>query len=48
MLRATARQSGRSAVLTEDMQHGRRLGGVAFLSPFAADAATRLAPLLGA
>ena len=48
MLWATARQSGCSAVLTEDMQHGRRLGGVAFLNPFAADAATRLAPLLGA
>ena len=46
MLWAAARQSGCSAILTEDMQHGRRLGGAAFLNPFAADAATRLAPLL--
>lgn len=46
MLWATARKSGCSAILTEHMQHGRRLGGVAFLNPFAADAAARLAPLL--
>ncbi|MDE0060022.1 MAG: PIN domain-containing protein [Defluviicoccus sp.] len=46
MLWSTARRSGCSAILTENMQHGRRLGGVAFLNPFAADAATRLAPLL--
>ena len=48
MLWAAARQAGCSAILTEDMQHGRRLGGVAFLNPFAADASTRLAPLLDA
>ena len=48
MLWAAARQSGCSAILTEDMQHGRRLGGVVFLNPFAADASSRLAPLLDA
>ena len=48
MLWATARKAGCSAILTEDMQHRRRLGGVAFLNPFAADAADRLAPLLDA
>ena len=46
MLWSAARRAGCSAVLTEDMQHGRRLGGVVFLNPFAADAPTRLAPLL--
>lgn len=46
MLWAAARQAGCSAILSEDMQHGRRLGGVEFVNPFAADAATRLGPLL--
>lgn len=46
LLWATARQAGCSAVVTEDMQHGRRLGGVAFIDPFAADAATLMAPML--
>ena len=32
----------------EDMQHGRRLSGVEFINPFAADAAPRLAALLDA
>ena len=30
------------------MQHGRRLGGVEFVNPFAADAAARLSSLLEA
>ena len=46
LLWATTRQVGCSAVVTEDMQHGRRLGGVAFIDPFAADAATLMAPML--
>ena len=46
MLWATARQSGCSAILTEDMQDGRRLGGVEFINPFTAEAAARLEPLL--
>lgn len=48
MLWAAVRQAGCSAILSEDMQHGRRLGGVEFVNPFAADAATRLATLLDA
>ena len=48
MLWATARQSGCAALLSEDMQDGRRLSGVTFINPFAADAAARLAPLLDA
>ena len=43
---ATVRQSGCSAILSEDMQDGRRLGGVEIVNPFTADAATRLEPLL--
>ena len=46
MLWAAARQAGCSAILSEDMQHGRRLGGVEFVNPFSADAATRLGALL--
>ncbi len=46
MLWATARQSGCSAILSEDMQDGRRLGGVEFVNPFTAGASNRLAPLL--
>ena len=46
MLWATARQSGCSAILTEDMQDGRRLSGVEFINPFTVDAAARLEPLL--
>ena len=48
MLWATATQIGCAAILSEDMQDGRRLGGVTFINPFAADAAARLAPLLDA
>ena len=46
MLWATARQSGCSALLSEDMQDRRRLTGVEIVNPFAADAAARLEPLL--
>ncbi len=46
MLWATVRQSGCSAILSEDMQDGRRLSGVEFVNPFTADAAIRLDPLL--
>ncbi len=46
MLWATARQSGCSALLSEDMQDGRRLGGVEIIDPFAPDAETRLEMLL--
>lgn len=46
MLWATARQIGCSAILSEDMQDGRRLSGVEFINPFAADATARLAALL--
>ena len=46
MLWATARHGGCSAILSEDMQDGRRLGGVEFVNPFATGASTRLAPLL--
>ena len=48
LLWATARQSGCSAILSEDMQDGRRLGGVEFINPFAAAATARLAALLEA
>lgn len=48
MLWATARQIGCSAILSEDMQDGRRLSGVEFINPFAADATARLAALLEA
>lgn len=43
---ATVRQSGSSAILTEDLQDGRRLGGVEFINPFTTEAAARLEPLL--
>ena len=39
MLWATARQAGCAAILSEDMQHGRRFSGGAVLNPFAPDAA---------
>ena len=48
MLWATARQIGCSAILSEGMQEGRRLSGVEFINPFAADAMARLAALLEA
>ena len=46
MLWATARQAGCSTVFSEDMQHGRRLGGVELVNPFAAEAGTVIADVL--
>lgn len=46
MLWATARQCGCSALLSEDMQDGRRLGGVEIIDPFAPDVENRLETLL--
>ena len=37
-----------SAILSEDMQDGRRLNGVAFINPFSSGAEARLAALLEA
>lgn len=48
LLWATARQAGCSAIVSEDMQHGRRLGGVEFVNPFAPEAAATMATLLDA
>ena len=48
LLWATARQAGCSAIVSEDMQHGRRLGGVEFVNPFAPQAAATMATLLDA
>ena len=47
MIWAAARQGGCSAILSEDMQDGRRLSGVEFINPFSSGAATRLAKFLG-
>lgn len=47
MLWTTARQRGCSAIISENMQDGRRLGGVEFINPFAPDSKERLAPLFG-
>ena len=46
MLWANAKQAGCAYVLSEDMQHGRRLGGVEIINPFAKDAKPVLALLL--
>jgi predicted nucleic acid-binding protein len=48
MLWATARRAGCRALLSEDFQNGRELGGVVFLNPFAAEASPMLNDLLGA
>ena len=45
MIWAVARRAGCSAMLSEDMQDGRSLGGVAFINPFAVDAEGRLEAL---
>ncbi len=45
MLLASARLAGCSAVISENMQHGRRLDGIEIINPFAVDAAPRLRPL---
>lgn len=46
MLWATARQSGCSSIVSEDMQGSRRLGGIEFINPFAVEDRPRLALLL--
>ena len=46
LLWATARQSGCSALISEDMQDGRRLGGVEIINPFADDSEARLDSLI--
>ena len=48
MLWAAARRSGCSAVISEDMQDGRLLGGVEFINPFSDNAQDRLATFLSA
>ena len=47
MLLATARRHGCSAVFSEDMQDGRRLGGLEIIDPFAAGNTARVSALLG-
>lgn len=42
MLLTTARRSGCSALLSEDLQDGWRLKGLEIINPFAADALARL------
>jgi len=46
MLWVTAKQAGCGFIISEDMQHGRRLGGVEVLNPFDKDAEPVLAKLL--
>ncbi len=46
MLWVTAKEAGCAFILSEDMQHGRSLGGVEVLNPFADDAGRVLARLL--
>ena len=48
MIWAAARQAGCRLLLSEDLQHGRELGGVAFVNPFAEPAAPLLVEALGA
>lgn len=48
MMWATARRAGCSAVVSEDMQDGRLLGGVEFINPFADHASSRLETFLRA
>ena len=46
MLWATVKQAGCRVLITEDMQSGRTLGGVAFLNPFRPDTAEIIATVL--
>ena len=46
MLWVTAKQAGCGFIISEDMQHGRRLGGVEVLNPFVKDSETAIAKLL--
>ena len=48
MIWATARRNGCSALVSEDTQHGRRLGGIEFINPFATDGTARFATFLEA
>lgn len=47
MLWATARQAGCAFILSENMQHGRRLGGVELVNPFDGTASTIVERLIG-
>jgi predicted nucleic acid-binding protein len=47
MLWATARRAGCRAVLSEDFQDGRELGGVVFINPLAATPSPMLEELIG-
>jgi predicted nucleic acid-binding protein len=47
MIWAAARQAGCRLLLSEDLQHGRELGGVAFVNPFAEPTARLLSDALG-
>jgi len=47
MLWATVRQAGCTHILSEDMQHGRNLGGVEIINPFNEGTADVLSNLLG-
>ena len=47
MLWVTAKQAGCAYVLSEDMQHGHRLGGVEVINPFVKDAKPVLDLLFG-
>ncbi len=44
---ATARRAGCGAIVSEDFQDGRELGGVLFINPFARNPSAPLADLLG-
>ncbi len=45
MLWATAKRAGCSVLVSEDMQHGRRFGGVEFVNPFAPDGPSAMATM---
>ncbi|HUN52965.1 MAG TPA: PIN domain-containing protein [Candidatus Sulfotelmatobacter sp.] len=47
MIWAIARQAGCRLLLSEDLQHGRELGGVVFINPFVEPAAALLSEALG-
>ena len=47
MLWATAKQAACAYIFSEDMQHGRRLGGVEVINPFLQDATPAIELLLG-
>lgn len=43
---ATARQAGCTCLITEDMQHGQRIGGVELINPFLPESQDRMFRLL--